>query len=64
MTNVQGERLHGERINIKLLTGEEKATYRRAKSIAADRGLTIKSYTLLLYSEEDTRERKRKAARA
>jgi hypothetical protein len=60
VARAQLDELQGERINIKLLTDEEKATYRRAKSLAADRGLTIKNYTLFLYREDDKREKSKK----
>jgi hypothetical protein len=47
------------RFDLSLFLAEVR-TYRRAKAIAAERGLTIKSYTLLLYREDDERERIKK----
>lgn len=59
-TKVGIEQLRGERINIKLLTEDEKETYRRAKARAAEQRLTMKNYTLLLYHADDARRREHK----
>ena len=55
MGQVTTKTLLGERINMKLITEQEKEIYRRAKAIASELGLSTKEYTLYLYRIDDLR---------